>query len=445
MSPSVPSLRTKTFPGCGSAWKKPNRSTWSSIERSSCSASAPAVELATSPSCSASARVEAVEPLLDEQPAGAELAVDLRDADVARRTEQHRHLLHRRRPRAGSRARRAGSARTGRAPHPSERPGRSWCAAARRRRAATSAARSRSITSSMSGPLDLHDDRLARLQAGRRRSDRSTRRRAAPSRTRRRPCSTAAPSSASRTGRIRSAGSGADPVLQQRELVAHLRREEIDSRRRDLTELDVDAAGRSSRTRRRRTPSDLSIRSARRVRADEADRSPRAERGATSSRYRRMTLDAPARSRAGVEAPTTRPARSPIASEPGRASRSSVTATAIVAGIPIASDVHTRPSAPQSQSDEAQRQERRGAPADRPGDQRGAPIPAACRAGGATRMWSPRRAPPRRRRGTRPRGTTPPGSRATRTRRAPMRRKATSPCVHRPQSTRADRGWNANA
>src|SRR5690349_12528695 len=47
---------------------------------------------------------------------------------------------------------------------------------------------------------------------------------------------------------------------------------------------------------------------------------------------------------------TTRPARSPIANEPGRASRSSATAALIVAGMPIATMCRASPSAPQSQS-----------------------------------------------------------------------------------------------
>ena len=48
---------------------------------------------------------------------------------------------------------------------------------------------------------------------------------------------------------------------------------------------------------------------------------------------------------------TTNPACSALASDPGEASRSSITAIAIVAGIAIASACTTNPSAPQFQSD----------------------------------------------------------------------------------------------
>ena len=59
---------------------------------------------------------------------------------------------------------------------------------------------------------------------------------------------------------------------------------------------------------------------------------------------------------------TTSPARSPIASEPGRASRSSATAAAIVAGMPMATRCRTRPSAPQSQLVHAERDDERRRP-----------------------------------------------------------------------------------
>ena len=231
-------------PGMRVGVEEADRSTWSSIERSSSSASCRRSMLATAPSFAASATVKPFEALLDEEPAGAELAVDLRDPDVARRTDEHAPSPPSRRPRAGSRARRAGSARTGRASRPSARPGRSCV-----RRWATSASSDKRREVALhhvrdAGPLDLDDDGLARSAAARGRSDRSTPPRAAPSRTRRTPARRRRRARLRARARIRSTRLGRNPVLQLRELVADLGGQQVDARRRDLTELDVDAAGR---------------------------------------------------------------------------------------------------------------------------------------------------------------------------------------------------------
>ena len=93
------------------------------------------------------------------------------------------------------------------------------------------------------GPLDLHDDALAGAQPRAGRSGRSTPRRAAPSRTRRTPRRRGRRARPRAPGAIASTGSGGDPVLQLGELVADLGRQEVDARRGDLPELDVDAAG----------------------------------------------------------------------------------------------------------------------------------------------------------------------------------------------------------
>ena len=132
------------------------------------------------------------------------------------------------------------------------------------------------------------------------------------------------------------------------QLVGDLGRDEVDAGRRDLTELDVDAAGLLEHAPQADTRVGRPCAPPGRRRRG-TDRSPRAGRGAPA----RGSGGAPRSAcgpRANGRGATTRPARSPIASEPGRASRSSVTATAIVAGIAIANVCRISPSAPQSQS-----------------------------------------------------------------------------------------------
>ncbi len=182
------------------------------------------------------------EPLLDEEPVGAEIAVELRDSDVARRTDEHRHLLHRRRlaleVELGEEAPRELVEHLTRANALAEAGPLLGDFGDERQRREVAVHHVRDV-----GPLDLHDDRLARLKLG-------------------------GVGLTDRRGGERLPveavedllGGGVElrfedgphsirwlrgrPVLQQRELVAHLGREQIDSRRRDLTELHVDAAGR---------------------------------------------------------------------------------------------------------------------------------------------------------------------------------------------------------
>ena len=162
---------------------------------------------------------EAFEPLLHEQPAGAELAVDLRDPHAPSGAEQHAPSRPSRRPRAGSRARRAGCARTGRAPRRSARPGRTPCAAARRRRAAR-ARRGRAPSPPRCRAAAPSRRPARRIAAGRGRSGRSTRPRAAPSRTRRTPsrrrrrARPRAPAGSARPARARP-GSAAAPARRR--------------------------------------------------------------------------------------------------------------------------------------------------------------------------------------------------------------------------------------
>ena len=136
---------------------------------------------------------------------------------------------------------------------------------------------------------------------------------------------------------------GRDPVLQCRQFGADVDRQQIDSRRSDLTELDVDPARLLEHAPQPHAMVVELRRTARSPRTEplapgDADELPiPAEHGTR----RRM-----ARTGRGM---TTRPARSPIASEPGRASRSNATAAAIVAKMPMATRCSTRPSAPQSQ------------------------------------------------------------------------------------------------
>ena len=140
-----------------------------------------------------------------------------------------------------------------------------------------------------------------------------------------------------------------DSVLEPGQLGADLGREQIDACRRDLTELHVDAAGLLEQVSQPgsgadRRPLLATARGDERTEArlpDEADELAVAHAAPRS--VRRMA-------RIGRGA-TTSPARSPIASEPGRAKRSSATATAIVAGMLMATMWRMRPSEPKSQSD----------------------------------------------------------------------------------------------
>ena len=114
------------------------------------------------------------------------------------------------------------------------------------------------------------------------------------------------------------------------------RRQEVDAGRGDLAELDVDAAGlleHPPQPHARRVVGALGASGGGEERAEALLR----ERGARARGSGGAPRSAVATARTGRGA-TTRPARSPIASEPGRASRSSATATAIVAGMPMASD-----------------------------------------------------------------------------------------------------------
>ena len=172
------------------------------------------------------------------------------------------------------------------------------------------------------------------VAAARGTSGRWTRRRAAPSRTRRRPppprrrARPPTPAGSDRSARPRP-GSGGRPARRTS------RGHEVDAGRGDLAELDVHAAGFLEHA--PEAHADGSAERSARPPADEIGPNPSRRASRTSSRYRRSTetiRDAqPASGRGAV----TSPARSPIASEPGRASRSSATAAAIVAGMPIAS------------------------------------------------------------------------------------------------------------
>ena len=130
MSPSVPSSNAKMLPGCGSAWKKPSRSTWSSVEREQLLGERGAVDVRRVQPLGVG-QGEAFETLLDEQPARGELEVDLRDPDRATWGRAAGSSPPSRPPRAGSRARRGGSARIGRASRPNAFPGRTRYGAAR--------------------------------------------------------------------------------------------------------------------------------------------------------------------------------------------------------------------------------------------------------------------------------------------------------------------------
>ena len=98
---------------------------------------------------------EALEALLHEQPPGAELRWTPRDPHRRAPVRAAAPSRPSRRPRGGSRARPAGSRRTGRASRPTARPGRTSVRRCARSASSASAARSRSMTSSMPGRWTL--------------------------------------------------------------------------------------------------------------------------------------------------------------------------------------------------------------------------------------------------------------------------------------------------
>ena len=192
-----------------------------------------------------------------------------------------------RRPRGGSRARRAGCGRTGRGSRPPERSDRTACAAARRRRGGR-APRGRAPSRRRCRAAGSSPRRPRPSAVGPGRSGRSRRRRAAPSRSSAKTSLISPPSSASSTGRMPSTGSGATRFCSLAQLLAHVGRQagRLASRRSD----------RASR-RRRRPPrgrdggAPLRARpcARRAARPTATGRSLRVARGATSSLYRRHT------------------------------------------------------------------------------------------------------------------------------------------------------------
>ncbi len=341
ISPSVPSSSTNTLPGCGSAWKKPRRITWSSIERSSWSASA---RRSTPIGVEAGGvgHRPALEALLDEDPPRAQLAVERRHADRRVAVEPGGHLGHRvgLAPEVELLAQPAGelgehvagahaSAERGAPLGEVGEQGERGEVALHRRLDARA--------------LDLDDDGLAGAQPGavgladRRGGERL------PVELGEHRVEVVAELGGEHSGDA-LARLGRHPVLQRRQLGAHVARQQVDAGRGDLAELDVDPAGlleHAAQAHRLALEVGGSARTA-------TARSPRAGRGgrAPGSGGTRAMRRRTARSGRGA---TTSPARSPIASEPGRASRSRATAAVIVAGIPIATRCSTRPSAPQSQ------------------------------------------------------------------------------------------------
>ena len=141
-------------------------------------------------------------------------------------------------------------------------------------------------------------------------------------------------------------GLGGHPILQLGELRTDLGREQVHPCRGDLAQLDVDAAGLLQHATKPRAGAFGRV--LRRAPAEMNGPKPSCHAIRSSSRYRRNTSIRVPIARSGCGA-MTRPACSPRAREPGRASRSSMTAVAIVAGMPIASMWSTRSSVPQSQ------------------------------------------------------------------------------------------------
>ena len=164
ISPSVPSAKAKTLPGCGSAWKNPTPSTWSIVVAQQLLGERVAVD---------AGRVElidvgqgaAVEVLLHEHAARAQNSrYTLRHPNARARAEQQSPSLPSRRPRAGSRAPRADSAANWSSTSPERRP----CPNTVRRCATFASERERGEIALDhfldARALHLHDDGLARVQ-----------------------------------------------------------------------------------------------------------------------------------------------------------------------------------------------------------------------------------------------------------------------------------------
>ena len=139
---------------------------------------------------------------------------------------------------------------------------------------------------------------------------------------------------------------GAGAVLERGERFAHLRWKQVDPRRGDLTELDVD----TSRVLEQAPEPDPDRLRVERSAAPRRDERPEALAPCEPDQLAVPTddCDPPAQRLEWAAARPRAPPRSPIVSEPGRARRSSATAAPIVAGIPTATMCTTRSSAPQS-------------------------------------------------------------------------------------------------
>ena len=237
ISPSVPSASTNTLPGWGSAWKKPSRITWSSIERSSWSASSGPVERRRrEPRPRPSRRRGA--------PARGPAACTGGGARAGMRTRSAPSRRAAISAIASASRRKSSSARSPwanwatmspvRTPRPN---GVRRCASSPRR---ASAARSRSIVASMPGrwtltttcsPLCSRARCVWPIEAA-----------ASGSQSNSANTASMSPSSATSTAATASRGLRRHPVLQRRQLGAHLGRQEVDAGGGDLAELDVHAA-----------------------------------------------------------------------------------------------------------------------------------------------------------------------------------------------------------
>ena len=340
ISPSVPSARTNTLPGWGSAWKKPSRMTWSSIERSSWSASAAAVD---------ARRVEAARRRDTVNPSKRSWT-STRRVHSWRCSFGHAHGRSRRaappsrssrRPRGGSRARPADPSANWASISPERTPRpngvRRWARSA----SSASAARSRSIVTSMPGRCTLTTTSSPVRSTGRWVW----------------PIDAAASGSHSNSAKTASivaelglehggdalAGLGRHPVLQRGQLLAHVGRQEVDAGRGDLAELDVDAAGLLEHP---AQPQGLAVEGDRRGpdrEAAEALPPGEADQLAIATEDGDAAADGPDRTRRDDEP-------GPLADRQraGTGEQVEATAAVIVAGMPMATRCSMSPSAPQS-------------------------------------------------------------------------------------------------
>ena len=228
------------LPGCGSAWKNPTPQHLFECRAQQLLRERVAIDAGSFEPVGLGQR-ETLESFLDEQPARAQVAIDLRDADSRPRPEQHRHLLHC----VGFVAEVDLLAQTLR--ELAQEVTRAHALA--ERRTALREVREQRKRSEIAledfldaGPLHLDDDGLTGTQSRAIRLPDRRGREWLPVELGKHLFDIGAEFGFEHWTHVFHR-SRRDPVLQLRELATHLGREEVDAGRCDLPELDVDATG----------------------------------------------------------------------------------------------------------------------------------------------------------------------------------------------------------